>query len=319
MFKNKISRTASLIIAVVILCILPFVVSKYWLHILIMCMFNSIFATSLWITMRMGYLSFGHAAYIGTGAYTSALLSIGIGVPVGLSIVIAGMFAALVGFIMGKITLSLRGIYFSITVFAFTEVLRAIWLGFDKPFGGAGGIINIQRPQPLGISLESHISFYYFLFVCGLLIMLFIHRLDRSKFGFICRGIQTADSELLSRMLGVNTAWYKTMAFTISCLFAGLGGALFAHYTGYISPFVFTFWLSTDAVIYVMIGGAASMVGPILGGSALTIVSEMLFGAGYYRAIFFGVALLVIILGLPGGLISIPERFKFSKNFGKQK
>lgn len=105
--------------------------------------------------------------------------------------------------------------------------------------------------------------------------------------------------------MGINTNWYKEISFTISCLICGLAGALFAHYFNFVSPFVFTFFLSTDLIVYNMVGGTANIFGPLIGAGVLTIASELAFEAGYYRTLLFGFLLLVVILVLPGGIVSL--------------
>jgi len=284
---------------------LPFFLSKGWLHILIVMFFNMSYAVGLWVIMRMGYLSFGHAAYIGIGAYASSMLTTMLKVPVLLSIPISGLIAAVVAFAIGKITLRLRGIYFSITVFAFTEVVRTVWLAFDNPFGGPAGIWNIPKPSLFGFKFSSHLSFYFLTLFFFVLVFLFLRRLDKSHFGFTCLSVQTRETELLAQSIGIDTAFYKNMSFTLSCLICGLAGALYAHYFSFVSPFVFTFFLSMDLIVFIMVGGAATIIGPIIGAGSLTVVSEMALAAGYYRTLLFGILLILVIEFLPGGIVSL--------------
>jgi len=163
-----------------IFVILPLFLTKGWLHILITMLFNMAYSVGLWVIMRMGYLSFGHAAYIGIGAYASSMLTTMLKVPVFISIPISGLFAALVGLGIGKITLKLRGIYFSITVFAFTEVVRTIWLAFDKPFGGPAGIWDIPRPVLFGFKFSSHLSYYFLMLFFMVVVFVFLWVLNKS-------------------------------------------------------------------------------------------------------------------------------------------
>lgn len=281
--------------------VFPFFVSKGLLHILIAMLFSIIYSVGLWVIMRMGYLSFGHAAYIGIGAYASAMLTTMLKVPVFVSILISGLIAAVIGFGIGKVTLKLRGIYFSITVFAFTEVVRTIWLAFDKPFGGPAGIWNIPRPTLLGFTFDTHLSFYFLMLFFCVLIFGFLWALDKSYFGFSCLGVQTSETEHLAQSLGIDTSFYKNMSFTISCGICGLAGALYAHYFNFVSPFIFTFFLSTDLVVFNMVGGTATLFGPLIGAGVLTVASELAFAAGYYRTLAFGILLIVVILVLPEG------------------
>jgi branched-chain amino acid transport system permease protein len=304
MRKYWIQIVAATVLSVVFI-VFPLFLSKGWLHILIVMLFNIIYTIGFWVIMRMGYLSFGHAAYVGIGGYTSAILTTMLNVPVFISIPISGVVAAAIGFGIGKITLQLRGIYFSITVFAFGEVLKTLWLTFNKPFGGPQGIWGIPRPSLFGFKFATHISYYYLILFFFVLVFFFLRSLDRSHFGFTCLGFKTKETELLAQSVGIDTSLYKNISFSISCLIPGMAGALYAHYFNYISPFVFTFALSTDIVVYSMVGGTANIFGPVIGAGILTIASELAFAAGYYRSLLFGVLLLVVILVLPNGLLGL--------------
>lgn len=298
----------SILFLSVVILILPYFTSKGWLHIFISMLFNICYAIGLWLIMRMGYLSFGHAAYAGIGAYTSAILSTAAGIPTVLSVPAAGIISGLIGYLIGRFTLKLRGVYFSITVFAFAEVMRTIWLAFNKPFGGAEGIVNIPKFSFLGYKFSSHLSFYYLILFVSVLMILFIYRLDRSHFGFTCQALETGDSELLSMSVGVNTYGYKNLSFAFSCMITGITGALYSHYMNFISPFVFTIFFSNDLIVYNMVGGTGSIIGPIIGAGLLTIASELSFAAGYYRTLVFGLLLIIVIVALPGGIISLNRK-----------
>jgi branched-chain amino acid transport system permease protein len=285
--------------------VFPILASRGWQHILIMALFYMTYSIGLWVIMRMGYVSFGHAAFVGIGAYASAMLTTMAKLPVLVAIPISGLIAAIIGLGMGKITLQLRGIYFSMTIFSFVEVVRALWLAFDHPFGGAMGIMNIPKPAILGIKLSTHLSFYLLLLFFFIVIFLFLWNLDKSHFGFTCLAVQTKDNELLAQSIGINTTRYKNVSLGISSLICGLGGALYAHYFSFVSPFVFTVFMSNDLVVFNMVGGTSSIFGPLIGAGLLTVISELMLSAGYYRTLIFGFLLLVSILVFPGGLISL--------------
>jgi branched-chain amino acid transport system permease protein len=303
MHRNRTYITLAILAAASI--ILPLFVTRGWLHIFITVLFNMSYSLGLWVIMRMGYLSFGHAAYVGIGAYTSAMLTTILGVPVFVSIPVSGAIAAVIGFLLGRVTLKLRGIYFSMTVFSFTEVLRALWLAFDKPFGGPSGIWNIPKPVFMGFRFSTHLSYYYLMLGFLVLVFLFLRALDKSHFGFTCLAVKTRETERLAQSVGIDTRFYKTISFSLSCLICGLAGALYAHYFNFVSPFVFTFFLSTDFVVFNMVGGTGGILGPIIGAGLLTIASELTLGAGYYRSFLFGILLLVVIIARPGGILSL--------------
>jgi branched-chain amino acid transport system permease protein len=295
-------------LAVVLACLvaLPPLAEPYVLHVAIVVLINLVYAEALYVIMRMGYLSFGHAGYIALGAYTSALLATRFGVSVWLGILAGGVVAAIFAWLLGMVTLKLRGIYFSLSVFAFAEVVNAVFRAFDV-FGGPAGIAGVPRPLLFGVSLNSHLAFYYVVLAAAFVSLLFLYRLAATRFGFTLLALRTRDTEALAESVGIDAARYKTLAFVISCFFCGFMGAIHGHYLRFVSPFVFTFFFSTDLVIFNMVGGLGSFWGPLAGSVLLTALGEQLFAAGYYKSLVYAVVLLVVILALPGGLIELPR------------
>jgi branched-chain amino acid transport system permease protein len=278
----------------------------YVLHVAIVVLIQAVYAEALYVIMRMGYLSFGHAGYIAVGAYTSALLATQLDVSVWLGVLAGGVVAAALAWALGAVTLKLRGIYFSLSVFAFAEVVNAFFRAVDH-FGGPAGIAGVPRPMFFGTRLNTHLGFYYVVLVAALVSLVLLYRIADTRFGFTLLALRTRDTEVLAESVGIDAARYKTLAFVISCFFCGFMGAIHAHYLRFVSPFVFTFFLSTDLVIYNMVGGLGSFWGPLAGSVLLTALGEQLFAAGYYKSLVYAVVLLVVILALPGGLIQLPR------------
>ena len=290
----------------VALVALPPLAEPYVLHVAIVVLINVVYAEALYVIMRMGYLSFGHAGYIALGAYTAALLATDLGVSMWLGFLAGGVVAAVFAWLLGMVTLKLRGIYFSLSVFAFAEVVNAIFRAFDV-FGGPAGIANVPRPAFFGTRLNSHLHFYYVALAAALVSLVFLYRLASTRFGFTLLALRTRDTEALAESVGIAAARYKTLAFVTSCFFCGFMGAVHGSYLRFVSPFVFTFFFSTDLVIFNMVGGLGSFWGPMAGSVLLTALGEQLFAAGYYKSLVYAVVLLVVILALPGGLIQLPR------------
>ena len=288
------------------LALLPPLSEPYVLHVVIVVLINVVYAQALYVIMRMGYLSFGHAGYIALGGYTSALLATKLGITPWIGFLAGGVVAGVFAWALGAVTLKLRGIYFSLSVFAFAEVVNAVFRAFEV-FGGPAGIADVPRPALFGTRLNSHLQFYYVVLGVALASLFFLYRLQWTRFGFTLLALRTRETERLAESLGINAARYKTLAFVVSCFFCGLMGAVHVHYLRFVSPFVFTFFLSNDLMIYVMVGGLGSYWGPMLGAVLLTGLGEQLFAAGYYKSLVYAVVLLVVILTLPGGLISLPR------------
>ena len=288
------------------LALLPPLGKPYVLHVVIVVLINVVYAQALYVIMRMGYLSFGHAGYIALGGYTSALLATKLAITPWIGFLAGGIVAGVFAWALGAVTLKLRGIYFSLSVFAFAEVVNAVFRAFEV-FGGPAGIAGVPRPALLGTQLNTHLQFYYVVLAVALISLFFLYRLQWTRFGFTLLALRTRETERLAESLGINAARYKTLAFVVSCFFCGLMGAVHVHYLRFVSPFVFTFFLSNDLMIYVMVGGLGSYWGPMLGTVLLTGLGEQLFAAGYYKSLVYAVVLLVVILALPGGLISLPR------------
>jgi branched-chain amino acid transport system permease protein len=287
------------------LVIVPLFCPPYVLHVAIVVLINVVYAEALYVIMRMGYLSFGHAGYIAIGAYTSALLATRLDVSVWIGFVAGGIVAAVFAWALGTVTLKLRGIYFSLSVFAFAEVVNAVFRAFDPPFGGPAGIAGVPRPMLFGARLNSHREFYYVVLVATVLSLAFLYRLERTRLGFTLLALRTRDTEALAESVGIDAARAKTLAFVTSCFFCGLMGAVHAHYLRFVSPFVFTFFTSTDLVIFNMVGGLGSFWGPVTGAAVLTALGEQLFAAGYWKSLVYAAVLLVVILAFPGGLVEL--------------
>ena len=300
-------KAAALAAVLIALVALPPLAEPYVLHVAIVVLINVVYAEALYVIMRMGYLSFGHAGYIALGAYTSALLATKLGVSVWLGFLAGGAVAAVFAWLLGMVTLKLRGIYFSLSVFAFAEVVNAIFRAFDV-FGGPAGIAG--RPPARcssGPGSTAHLGYYYVVLAAALVSLVFLYRQASTRFGFTLLALRTRDTEAFAESVGIDAARYKTLAFVASCFFCGLMGAVHGHYLRFVSPFVFTFFLSTDLVIFNMVGGLGSFWGPLAGSVLLTALGEQLFAAGYYKSLVYAVVLLVVILVLPGGLIDLPR------------
>jgi branched-chain amino acid transport system permease protein len=272
-----------------------------------MAMLNSAFSLALYFTWKTGHISVGQAGFMGMSAYTSAILSKSLMVNVWLSILIGGIVSAILGFLIGWLVLRIRGAYFVLATFAFAEVLVAIWMYFVNPFGGPAGITRIPKPS---IAISGLIQFnfalvknyYYLVLVFAALTFFVVYRLGTARFGMTSEA--TADAELLAESLGVPTLRHKVNTFTITSLITGTGGALLAHYLTVITPHTFGFVTSVNLLIYCVVGGVSTVLGPILGATILTVVGDYLFFIGAWKEVVFGAVLLLSIRFIPKGLES---------------
>ncbi len=305
-----IMKIHPLAITAVILAAVPVLIGDpYWLHVYIMTCMNICLAVSLRVLWNVGLLSCGHAAFMGIGAYTSALLAKGIGLSPWLSIPIGGGAAAFLSLLLGYPALRLTGIYFVLVTFAFNEVFFLIATRWREFTGGPSGLLEIPRPTGLP---PGKMAYAYFASLAVLLTLTVLYRFEYSRVGRIWLAIR--DTELRSKCVGIQTTYYKLFAFGVSSFFAGLTGAIYGHYIGFISPSDFTIWQSIYAQIYMIVGGVAAFAGPVLGSVVLTVLSEFIRATGPLQSVVYGVLLAVVMLFVPGGLISlgklIPGIFK---------
>ena len=201
--------------------------------------------------------------------------------------------------------------YFFLVTLAFGQVVNGVFAYFQDPFGGWYGIRDIPPPQPAALfTTLNKVPFYYLglaltLFTCGV-----VYRVSRSWFGNVLWSIR--ESELLAASIGIDVPGTKLIAFIVSALFAGVAGSFYAAYFAYISPLVFTFEYSVNMLIFIVVGGFASIAGPIVGAVALTLVPELFRVTGKYQLLAFGLILLLSMRLMPQGIIGTYAAFRLA-------
>jgi len=300
---------------VVVLAALALLVPRlgdYYIHVFALVLINIILAASLRPSLNCGQLNIGHSAFMCVGAYTSALLAKHYALPFELTLLAGALLATVVGLIVGYPALRLRGVYFAMVTVAFVEVIRliaAIWVPLTR---GNSGLSGIPKPSLLGITLVSKSSQYYLALGLTALALFILWRLERSRLGLTWRSIGLADN--LAQSLGVNIAAHKLLAFAVGCFFAGVAGAFYAHFIRFLFPPEFGFLVATNILVYNFVGGRGHFVGPIVGATFLSLLSEPFRGSAY-ETIFFSIAMLLTILFLPGGLITLPGKLAQLKSW----
>ena len=250
---------------------------------------NVLMAFSLYIPMSAGLISLGQGGFMAIGAY-SAVLLVRESWPFGLALLAGGGLAGMAGLIVGFPALRIRGIYLSILTLGFGEIVRIFFLNFE-PTGGAAGIGGIAPLTTLELVV----------FVCILAFML-TWRMHRSRMG---RGmIAVHQDEVAAEAMGVNLTRLKLLAFTVGAFVAGVAGGLYAHYALFIDASQFGFVRSADAFLFVVLGGAASPLGALLGATVVTLLPEVLRFVQEWRMTFFGAVLVLLAIWRPDGLIS---------------
>jgi branched-chain amino acid transport system permease protein len=258
-----------------------------------------------------GEWSLAHVVIMGVGAYGSALMSKELALPVPLAMLAGASLAGAIAFLLSFPLFRMKGFYFLIGSFAAGEVIRLIWKWSELTwlFGGPKGI-KLIPPFPdidaLSIDFYDPVNYYYLCLIVVTLALFSLYRIERSRIGLTFHAIHWQDK--LAESVGVNTFGYRMLAFVIASFFAGLAGALYAHYVGTVNPNRFSVEEMVYVLIWAIVGGTATFYGPILGVVVLTILNEIVLralGVDQMRPLLYGAILILFILFLPKGLESL--------------
>ena len=298
------------------LILLPHLLSLSQQEILVFLVINVLLVTSYRLLTLTGEWSLAHVVIMGVGAYGSALVSKDLAWPVPISMLVGAAMAALVAFLLSFPLFRMKGFYFLIGSFAAGEIIRLLWKWSELTwlFGGPKGI-KLIPPLPnidaLSIDFYSPVTYFYFCLIVVAISLVILYRVERSRIGLTFHAIHWQDK--LAESVGVDTFRYRTLAFVVSSFFAGVAGALYAHYVGTVNPNRFSVEEMTYVLIWAIVGGTATFYGPILGVVTLTILNEVVLralGVDQMRPMFYGVILILFILFLPNGLESLVVRTK---------
>jgi branched-chain amino acid transport system permease protein len=271
-----------------------------------------------------GLLDLGYVAFYAVGAYSYALLAINFDLSFWLCLPIAGALAALFGVLLGFPVLRLRGDYLAIVTLGFGEMIRIVLLNWKDFSGGSAGLSSIPRPTFFGIPFTNNpdpgvvpfheyfgldfspmqrITFlYYLIFLLAIATNLFTLRLRKLPIGRAWEALR--EDEIACRALGINPTNVKLSAFALGAMFGGFAGAFFATRQGFISPESFTFIESAVILAIVVLGGMGSQLGVVIAAAFLILVPELLREFSQYRMILFGLAMVLIMLWRPQGLVA---------------
>lgn len=297
--------------SLVLLSLLPLSVGddKHIMHLLILSFIWSVVAAA-W-NLIMGYarvLSFGQIAFFAIGGYTTALLTLNLGISPYLGILAGGGLALAVGLIIGLICLRLRGIYVGIVTFALHLVLPTIFRA-GKPWGtgGAYGITGITSLNVGGYVLSrlELVPWYYAAFGMFAGFLFIIYKIINSNIGLAFMALR--DSEPLAKNLGINEHRFLLIVFGISAFMAGIMGAFFVHYLGVVGPEIFSLANFLFGFVILMLGGLSAFPGAVIAAFPLVFLNNALFPLLELRLVVLGAIVIGVMLGLPRGLMEIPE------------
>ncbi len=286
----------------------------YILHVATIACVNIILALSLWLVFSAGELNLAVCGFMAIGAYGSSLLVMRLGWSFWFTLFVAGLLCAFVSLLIGILALRLKGAYFFIVTLAFAEIINLIFSGFwVDVFGSQTGIIGVPSPDPINllgltINFTSKTANYYLGLIMMLLSVLFFRALSQSRFGRTSKAI--AQSDALARTVGVDVMRHKVNAFIIAGFFAGLAGSFYAHFIHVVTPWDYGTHYTILIVAAMIVGGSATIAGPVIGAIFFTILGLILRDLAYLEVFITGLILVICIRFLPRGLISLPEVFK---------
>ncbi len=275
-------------------------ISGYLITILITILIYAMLAHSLnIITGHAGQISLGHAAFLGIGAYTTAMLYTEAGLSFWISVPLSGLVAGAIGALLAIPCLRVRDDFLAITTMGIGFVAEAVFL-YTPFFGGAMGIGGIDLPRWFGREMTKPEYFFLIAVVFGLLLLL-DHRMGRSWIGLAWASIR--EDEQAAGTMGVDVVRFKVLAFVLGSAIAGLAGGFYAHFLTFIMPQNFGFGQSIAILCMVVFGGIGTRWGPILGAVILGVLPELFRPIMEYRTLLYGLLLLAMMRFQPGGLL----------------
>jgi branched-chain amino acid transport system permease protein len=281
----------------------------YLLHILIVVGIYALLVSALnLIAGYCGFLSIAHAAFFGVGAYTTALLALRVGSPFVLCALASACAGALLGAVVALPALRLRGDYFVIASFGLQIVASSVMNNCVSLTGGPMGLPGIPQPVVLGVAISSHWGFLTLVVVINAILFLLWRRIVAAPFGATLRAIR--EDERFVEAVGKNVPWYKLRAFALSAAVASVAGSLYAAYFTFVDPSSFTVMESIFVVSALVLGGAGSLWGPVVGAAVLVSLPEALRLIGLpasvaanLRQVIYGAVLVVMMMLRPKGVL----------------
>lgn len=290
---------------VIILLILPtFVTATYYIHLLILTLIYIIASVSLRTIIISGQFPLAHGAFMGVGAYCAGILSHSMGWPPWITIPLGALAAGCLGVIFGYPFSRLRSLYYAMgSLFFGAAVLYIIEAGGNV----TGATYGLSGVQPI-FAGASKVVYYYFFVVLTVICVLFLYRFEFSQIGIKLKAI--SQSHLVASSVGINESFYKVMVVGVGCFFAGLAGATLAHYSQSVTPNSFDLTATLWLVMYVMVGGVNSFVGPLIGVPILFLLPEFGRNLKQYSPFISAGILLIIVYLMPQGLVGLPSIIK---------
>lgn len=298
-----------IIFTVLIAFIVPFFADIY--------IYSVITTILIWIMMGQawnllsgftGQISFGHAMFLGVGAYTSMLLVNNSNLDMSLSIILGGLLAGLLSIPIGLLIFRLRGPYFALGTLAFAEIMLIVARNLKSVTNGGEGIMLATTPKIFGMAISSKEEYFFVALILAAVITYFCYHLMRTKTGYTFIAIR--ENQDAAESMGINSTKAKSLALFISSFLAGVGGAFYGLYNKFIDPdMTFTVTMSVEMIFVTIAGGIGTVLGPVIGSTILISLQEYLKSAPVFEVysslylVVYGLLIMVIIVYLPGGIV----------------
>ena len=292
-----IARGVAFSAAILVVAALPWVINTpYWRGILVLCAMNVLLALSLNLVLGYtGQLNLGQSGFFAIGAYVSTILIKSYGWNFWLAALVAVGSAGLLGLALAAFAVRLRGHYLAIASLGFAVITYQVLLNWENVTQGVRGIYGIMPP------VANLVALFYLVAGIALLVYVLLDNLVRSPVGETLRAIR--EDEVSAASLGVNAAIWKAFAFGVGAAIAGLAGIFYPGFVGTLVPDAFNIVESFTMLAMVIVGGMGTMIGPVIGAIVLTFLPEVLRGFGELRLMIYGLALTLVVLFMPGGMV----------------
>ena len=296
------------VVALIALAFAPLGLKNYGVYLLTLwCVYVM---AGMGLNLTVGYagqMSIGHAAFLGIGAYTAAIL-MKLGWSFWFVLPVAALLCFAVGLVLGFPALRVQHHYLAFATLGFNVLMYLVFRNEEWLTGGTFGISGIQRPGFFALSLDGGAAYFYFTYASTVLLALVLWWLIRSPWGRAFAALR--DNPIRAESLGVNIMAYTLLAFAIGAAFAGVAGAYFAALVQFIEPAPFSLSASLMMLLMVIVGGSGRFFGPLLGAAIVILLPEWLRFMQDWYLVMFGLAVVALMIWLPGGLLSIPERLR---------
>lgn len=309
--KDWLSNNWFYVLIMVIALLVPaFMPNRYTFQVVIMSCLMAVGALSFNLLLGFtGQASLAHGAFFGIGAYGAGILTLKLGWSFWIALPVGAAISALVGMVVGIPTLRTKGAYFAIATMCLGEIITLIAGNWMELTGGHNGLVGIPVPTPIfSIKFDNQTAQYYLVLIFLLIVIFFMRRLVYSLKGLTFMAVR--NNELLAEAIGINTFRTKLLSFVVSTFIVGLAGGIYASLIGSISPTVASLKITFDFLLFTLLGGMATLAGPIIGSFGLMVMMEYLQFLQEYQMIIFGALLVIVIVYFPRGFMGAYMKLK---------